>query len=183
MNTEQRNHLERRLKSASDTVESLFERYTEEQLTQKPAQHSWSAVECVAHLNITMVAVAPLLKAAIHDLRSKNRTTVDPSRMDWMGRAVNWFLKPPPRFKTTTAASFQPLSVDSCTEELKTFRKNQIQLIEILGAADGLRLSERKIVSPFDHRVKYNAYSMLCIVVTHEERHIWQAQLALKNCV
>jgi hypothetical protein len=34
-------------------------------------------------------------------------------------------------------------------------------------------------VSPFNAHVKYNVYAAFCVLLAHEQRHLWQAERAL----
>lgn len=57
--------------------------------------------------------------------------------------------------------------------------RQQARVVDVLRAAEGLNLSERKIRSPFDSRVRYNVFSMFRILEMHERRHLWQAEQAV----
>lgn len=52
----------------------------------------------------------------------------------------------------------------------------QHELIQLTRAAHGKALQHMRIVSPFDPRVRYNAYSCLLIIPRHQQRHLWQAE-------
>jgi len=42
--------------------------------------------------------------------------------------------------------------------------------------AEGRPLEDMRMVSPFDAKVKYNAYSCLVLLPRHQRRHLWQAE-------
>ena len=56
------------------------------------------------------------------------------------------------------------------------FNMLQHELIQLTRAADGKPLHKMRVVSPFDPRISYNAYSCLVILPRHQERHLWQAE-------
>jgi hypothetical protein len=101
--------------------------------------------------------------------------------MDWLGRLLRWTLEPPPRLRTGTTAPFQPQRVEPLADVLPEFRRQQSRLVAALRSAEGLDLSARKVVSPFNSRVHYNAYAMFRILETHERRHLWQADHAVSG--
>jgi hypothetical protein len=181
MTPSQREDIERKLNASSSAAARLFESHSGEQLTRRPAETAWSAAECVVHLSLTASVAIPLLEAAVADLRSRGLFTKSPSRMDWMGRMLRWSLEPPPRFRTKTTAPFQPLRVEPLDEVLPEFVRQQARAVAALRAAEGLDLSRAKVTSPFDSRIRYNAFSMFCILETHERRHLWQAERSASN--
>ena len=69
MTPAQREGIERRLEASSTAASSSLDRYSEVQLTRRPAGTAWSAAECVVHLSLTADAAVPLLEAAVADLR------------------------------------------------------------------------------------------------------------------
>ena len=99
--------------------------------------------------------------------------------MDWVGRILTWSLEPPPRLRTRTAAPFRPPPVEPVSGVLPAFAGQQARLVELLRAAEGLDLGAARVVSPFDSRVRYNAYSTFRVLEAHERRHLWQAARAL----
>ena len=69
----------------------------------------------------------------------------------------------------------------SARYKLKSLEENRAEyerLIEVLRSAEGLDLRTRRVTSPFDARVGYNAYAMFRVLETHERRHLRQAERA-----
>lgn len=146
--------------------------------TVRPHPSSWSASECIAHLNISTEMFLPVLREAVEDARRRGLTGGRTS-MDLLGRILRWFLEPPVRTRVKTAARFVPRAVRAKAESIAEFASLQSKLIELLHAAQGLAMSRMKIVSPFDKRVRYNAYSAFRITAAHQRRHLWQAEQAV----
>lgn len=178
MTHEQVEEIERALQASSAAVSRLFESHAPEQLTHRPRREAWSAVECVAHLSLTAAALLPLLEAALRDLRQKGRSRASASRMDWTGRLINWSLEPR-WLRTKTVARFEPVSAGPLAEVLPAFLGYQDGIVRLLHSAEGLDLAAARIASPFDERVRYNAYSAFRILETHERRHVRQAEAAV----
>jgi len=144
--------------------------------TVRPTPLSWSAAECLAHLNISSQLFLPVLREALERARrSRKRGT---PRMDLFGRVLAWFLEPPIRRKVRTSAPFVPKSTRAKADAFGEFAGLQEQLIDLLGEARDADLRV-KIVSPFDKRVRYNILSAFRIVAAHERRHLWQAEQAV----
>jgi hypothetical protein len=79
-----------------------------------------------------------------------------------------------------TPDAFVPPTIepkDKVVGEYETLQRELIALLE--GAAD-LALVKIKIVSPFNARSKYNAYSAFRLIPTHQRRHLGQAERALR---
>jgi len=177
----QREALEARFESCTAAAAQLFADHSAAALTRRPGETAWSAAECVAHLSLTAAASAPLLDEAVADLRARGLASDAPDRMDWLGRLLRWTLEPPPRLRTGTTAPFEPQRVEPLHDVLPVFRRQQSRLLATLRSAEGLDLSARRVVSPFNRHVRYNAYAMLRILETHERRHLWQAEQAVSG--
>ena len=136
----------------------------------------WSVAECIAHLNLTSRAFIPLLRAAIggaahHDSGSGYRY-----RRDFIGWLLYANAGPPVRVRTKTTAAFVPSGASSRAELFETFLELQDELYDLVRAAEGRRVDRVNIVSPFDARVRYSAWSALTILPRHQHRHLWQAE-------
>ena len=181
MTRDQVEELEGGFESSTTAAARLFAEHPADALTLRPEEGSWSAAECMAHLSLTAAASVPLLEEAVVDLRARGLVSDAPDRMDWLGRLLRWTLEPPPRLRTGTAAPFEPRGAEPLDEVLPEFRRQQSRLVAVLRSAEGLDLSARKVVSPFNSRVRYNAYAMFRILETHERRHLWQAKRAVSS--
>lgn len=171
--------VEQELNEATRRAWSLVHSTDGRLFTVRPNSASWSAAECISHLSISTEMFLPVLRGALDDARKRNLTSPKQPKMDLIGRVLRWFLEPPIRAKTKTAAPFVPKSVRAKAEAFGEFAALQSKLQELLSAARGLDLSKIRIVSPFDKRVKYNLYSAFRILVAHQRRHLWQAEQAV----
>jgi hypothetical protein len=174
------------LESAQSHLRRFTDALRESNWNRKPAANSWSAAECVEHLNLTSRAYIPLLRDAVARAGEVRRSPTKHYHHD----ALGWFLSKMfgplrhlgkvklVRVKTTPA--FEPRSGRSRTEILSDFVRLQTELISLIRSADGLPMDAVKIVSPFGGRMKYNAYSALVIVSRHQHRHLEQAEEAAR---
>ena len=171
--------VEREFNDATKRAWTLVHNTDGRLFTVRPSPGSWSAAECISHLSISTQMFLPVLKSAVEDAKKRGLTSERPPKMDLLGRVLAWFLEPPIRQRVKTAAPFVPRSVRAKSEAFGEFASLQDRLVELLHAARGLDLRKVKIVSPFDRRVRYNAFSAFRIVVAHQRRHLWQAEQAV----
>ena len=83
---------------------------------------------------------------------------------------------PPVRHRVKTTSAFIPSANRPLNDLVAEFDRLQADQIQCAVEADGLPLSRLWIRSPFDQRIRYNAYSCLTILPRHQERHLWQAE-------
>ena len=171
--------VEKELNEATRRAWALVQSTDARLFTVRPDPSSWSAAECLSHLSISSESFVPVLRDAIEDARKRNLTSKRTPKMDLLGRVLRWFLEPPIRARTKTAAPFVPRAVRAKAEAFGEFASFQSKLHELLTSARGLDLRKVKIVSPFDKRVKYNVFSAFRILAAHQRRHLWQAEQAV----
>lgn len=169
------------LQEAAEQARHLIETTDARFFTVRPNPGSWSASECIAHLNISTELFLPVLGPALEDARKRNLLSDKPPSMDLLGRILRWFLEPPIRQRVKTSAPFVPKAVRAKAESLGEFISLQEKLLALARAARGIDLKKVRIVSPFDKRVKYNLYSAFRIVAAHQRRHLWQAEQAVAH--
>jgi len=83
---------------------------------------------------------------------------------------------PPVRFRIKTIARFLPSSVAAPELLVQEFDRLQAAQLDCLAQADGLPLSQVRVTSPFNARVRYNLYACFTILPRHQHRHLWQAE-------
>lgn len=153
---------------------------TPDQWTRRPSPRSWSPAECVEHLNLTARAFLPPLERAIAEARALGTPAPGRYRRDLMGWLLWKTMPPPVRLKLPTAASFVPNADRPPAELLAEFDRLQEEQIRLAREADGLAVDRVRVPSPFSAKASYNAFSALSILPRHQERHIWQAERALR---
>jgi hypothetical protein len=163
-------------KAAQARLHHLARAVPESAWSLRPDPARWSMAECVEHLNLTAEAYLPLLRAALGRGRRPGGSPPKRYRRDPLG----WFMwrlaGPPVRYRTKTIAAFIPAAAVPLSQLLSEFDRLQAEQIGLVVLADGLKLGSLWITSPFDRRVRYNAYSCLTILPRHQHRHLWQAE-------
>lgn len=169
------------MEAAQARLRRLSDKVPEEAWNRHPGPGRWSAADCVEHLNLTSRAYLPLFRDAIVEARQL-RSPVDRYRLDALGWFMTKMIGPMHHvgkfrlMKVKTTTPFIPRGGQSRTALLSEFVRLQADIITQIRTADGLPLDEVKIVSPFGGKMKYNAYSGMVIVATHQHRHIEQAE-------
>jgi len=160
---------------ATEEARNLLTYSDEEMLRKRRRQASWSALECVVHLNLANQAMLPGLRQAVEAAATSAKPTY---RMDFSGRFLAWSLEPPALIKLKAAKIAEPLETAAPEAVLLEFETLHGQLIELLHASEGKAIDRQKVKSPFAN-MHYNAYSAFRIISAHDRRHLWQARKAL----
>ena len=145
---------------------------------RRPGPERWSMTECLAHVNLTSAAYLPILRDGIARAEGLGRSGPAGYHHDFFGWLLWKSSGPPVRFRVKTAAAFIPLHDKSLGEVFADFDRYHEEQLACVRDADGLPLSQVKIVSPFRAGLTYNLYSCLRILPRHQHRHLWQAEQA-----
>src|SRR5215470_12119382 len=154
-------------------VRDLMAGAGEEHLRRPPAGGGWSALECVAHLNLSNQAMLPGIRGALQVAAPLSEPRAP--RMDLAGRLLAWSLEPPARFRFKAPATAKPVESGGPQEVLEVFVGQHQELERLVEGAAGRAISKVRLKSPFAN-LHYNAYSALRIVAAHDRRHLWQAR-------
>jgi hypothetical protein len=160
---------------AGQRVDALAARLGEAAWRARPVPERWSPLECIAHLNLTSLAMLPLIRDGIAEARASGRPAPTRYRRDVRGWLLWYAVKTPGRFRTRTTASFVPSADRPVAEVLDEFRRLRAEQVACVGEADGLAIDKVFIGSPFNARMRYNVYSAFIVMAAHEHRHIAQA--------
>ncbi len=144
---------------------------------ERPTPQSWSASEAIAHLTITNRRFVPIL-AEVIDAAPVDGVPEE-MKLDATGWLLTRLMEPPIWFGSRTNPAFIPESAEPMEQVVQDFHASQRELIESIGAMDGLDITSIRITSPFRSSVRYSVYSALRILAAHQRRHLWQAEHAL----
>lgn len=163
-------------------IELLAERTPDDNWAKRNDPAKWSPGECVAHLNLTSAAYIPLIRKAIEEARQQPRATGH-YRRDFLGWLFATMTGPLPSIgkarigRVKTTAAFVPTGSHPKQQLLAQFKRDQDELIGMVGEADGLAIDKVLIRSPFGGKIRYSGYSAFTILPRHQERHLQQAEL------
>lgn len=158
-------------------VQELFARYSPEQLNWKPDPKTWSIVECLNHLSVTMSLYYSVLKDAIEGLRLRKQIRRRPFRPTWFGKMFIRFVSPQSPRKLKTVRVFEPEVGDLSVADVKALFLDMAEKYEaLIRMADGYDLNGKKISSPASRWVRFTPGEALWLLGVHNLRHLQQAQ-------
>lgn len=166
------------LDACSGRAKSLLGTGEEVQLTKRPPNGGWSAVECVKHLTLTTGLYLDILPPLIRDARVKGKIGDGPFRMNWKGVLLKWILEPPYRTRVKTVKLLEVVTSESPAKILDEFLASQSNLKSVYESANGIALDTVMMRSPFNKRMSYNLYSCFSVITAHQRRHLWQGEQA-----
>lgn len=152
----------------------------EEVLKRRPSHDSWSALECVGHLNLGNSMMLPEIQKAIAQARDLRKAPNQNYKMDLIGKLMVWSFKPGRIKLKAPAAIAKPIEHGSTEEALSEFERHQDEAISLIRGSAGLAIDRCKMRSPFAN-VRYSAYSAFEIIAAHNRRHLWQARNAIEK--
>lgn len=168
------------LDAAQQRFHQLEARTSDAQWNKRATPDSWSVGECVAHLNLTSKAFIPLLRSAFE---SDNLVHKPPKhyRLDPIGWLLSRTVGELPRFagrfgRFRTPPGFVPAATLDREMVVAEFNTFQHELVMLTHWAEQRALEKLRIVSPFNPRISYNAYSCLVMLPRHQQRHLSQAE-------
>jgi hypothetical protein len=147
----------------------------------RPAAGSWSASECLQHLNISADAYFPIWQQIIANAGPRKAEMHAPYRSDFWGRLFSWILEPPPRIHSKTPIRFEPLACGTIESVLSGFLERQQRILGTLHRCRGRAIDQVRMASPVDRRIRYSIWSSFLIVSAHQRRHLWQAEQAVQR--
>jgi len=158
--------------------------HSKDELDYQPNERSWSAAQCLEHLNAYYRYYIPVFRGKIQNTRF-----TDPSEYfisSPLGRAVyrsvklgkvknvKRKLKSPKDYNPLVNAS---LSTDNSIEE---YLEHSADFISLLKEVEHVDLRKTKVPLSLRPVVKLNLGDALLFMVYHNERHIYQAKRALE---
>ncbi len=168
-------HMVRSHLSYSHTLKEI----TEERLNQKLNAESWSALECIEHLNLVMKFYVPEIDRRI---KSSNHQKFDTFKGTYLGnKFVKSMLPKDQMRKIKTFKRVNPIHSElKKSEVVYSFERYLKQLLELLEVARKTNLTKVK-TSTLISVLKLRLGNTLQLVIYHNERHIVQAKKVLAN--
>jgi DinB superfamily len=173
--------LEAQFTAISRAVKALIDSAGADLCSTRPAPGSWSAAECLQHLNITADAYFPIWQQTIANAGPRKTELNAPYSTDFCGRLFSWILDPPARIRSKTPAPFQPVDRPDISLALAGFLDRQQRILATLRRCRGRAIDKVKMGSPVDAKIRYSIWSSFVIIAAHQRRHLWQAEQAVRK--
>lgn len=149
---------------------------TPEQLNWTPHTHTWSIAQNLAHLirlNESYFPTFNRLKAGNYTPPFWAKVPLLPERL---GKLLLKTVQPTSKKKIKTAPLWEPDPAQNTLKILATFQQHQKQLKAHLLPMAPL-LSRRVVIcSPAHKHIAYPLETAICILITHEKRHVQKAK-------
>jgi len=159
-------------------AEKLLE-LSDEKLNSRVSNDSWSVLECFEHLNRYGNFYIPEI---IKRISSSETSSTSVFKSGILG---NYFAKSMfPREKLNkmkTFKSMDPINSQLDKNVVKEFIKQQNQLIELLQKANHVDLNKVKTGISISKLIKLRLGDTFRFIISHNERHIQQAERILMN--
>jgi hypothetical protein len=169
-------HLQGIVRQLQTVVEKEFAALDQAALNFKATPQSWSVLECLEHLNRYGRYYNPALTKV---LQQPGRTSGEVG-YSWLGRKSLDIVRPDNGKLHKTVKHMNPNNSQLSRAVLDEFLQHQAQLLALLGAAHTADLNRKAVPVEFFRLLKLRTGEALEFVVLHEQRHVQQAQRALK---
>ena len=158
-----------------EKAKSLTAGLSAAQMSWRPQPGKWSIAQNLDHLNRgarSLDTIASSIAAA----RAKGIIGNGPFRYGWLSSWIMKSMEPPPKRKFKTLKSNAPSPDVDAAKALADYLRNTARLTELIQKADGLDLARAK--TPFGDLkwFKMPLGAFLTHIITHERRHLWQAE-------
>ena len=168
--------LVRDAKQIAGDARASFGNLSAAQLNWKPSAERWSIAQCFEHLITSNRGYLPIIESV---RGGKKQNTFWERLPVWPGLAGKLLIKsldPASTRKLKAPKSFQPAQSDISPTIIDDFVAQQEQVIEGMKSTSHLDLEKIVITSPALSFVAYSLMDAYRIIVTHEKRHLQQAQ-------
>ncbi len=162
---------------------SEWQLFPESIFAQMPAAQSWSANQCVQHLNSYGRYYLPLLEKAFQTAKQKSITDNQTFKPGLLG---GWFTRmmqtPPsgiPNKKMKSPPKHTPQGILPSHQVISEFIDQQERLLQLLQHAGSVDLHSAKVPISIATFIRLSVGDVLSFVVAHNQRHVQQAQRAI----
>ncbi len=156
-----------------------------EKFSQQPTVNSWSAKQCVVHLNRYSEYYLPAIEAAILKAKKNNSTATEQFQSGLIG---NYFTKMMttnaegnPSKKMKAMKAYISLNDEDSDKVIATFIDQQERLLQLLEDAATIDLEKTKVPISIAKFIKLKLGDVFMFLIAHNYRHVLQAEKALKG--
>ncbi|TVP78362.1 MAG: DinB family protein [Gemmatimonadales bacterium] len=169
-----------------EEVKRLAGAHSEARMNRRPEEGTWSAAECIRHLNLTAALMAPKLEAAIRKAKERGLEGEPPFSTGWLG---SWFLdgsgpgaRPlpvPGRYRPEGSRDDAPSSSLDVARTVAEFDELQQRWLDLIEEGRGLQLDAVRAPSPVIPILRLNVATWIEGMPGHQMRHLKQMRRAL----
>jgi len=174
------NKLQKDVENIILTVDKQFKILSVSELNQKENVDKWSVLECLEHLNRYHAYYNQAINHALKAAKPKHMLDND-YKHGWFGKMSIDMMSPENVKKQKAIAKFNPVGSQLDKTVLTQFLTYQQELLAFITTAKMKNINQRKVPVEFFKLMKMKIGDALAFVVTHEQRHILQAQEVLRK--
>jgi len=150
-------------------------------LNCKPSVKSWSAIECIEHLNKIGSFYVSEFECSIENAKRCNKNEgVNSTYIGWLMKLLMLPKKGKVVFKMRTFKQFKPLNSND-NEIINEFSNQLEQINNVLKRVEDLDITDLKINSAIGSFVTFKLSDAFQFVIAHIERHLIQAIKAKRS--
>jgi hypothetical protein len=159
-----------------DAARQTFAMFNQAQLNWKLNIETWSIAQCFDHIIVSDQQYFKNIKKAIEQTVAGQLAEAKPYRAGMIGKLFIYAQKPGSVFKFKTPSHFKPSERTEGNKMLEDFVRHEQELLVLIKKCDGWDLNKVKLSSPVHSFFKFSLGECFSILVTHQERHLLQAQ-------
>ncbi len=180
--------LKKALLTIKDDVSKEFYYLEAEHLNLKPGENRWSAIQCIEHINLTNHIYINNFKAVLSKSKTGDykNTSV---KSGFLGKMMTKMMSPKNgiiKYKSKTFEQLIPITAKDPNARLmehvvfENFMSDLDELVRLLDQSVDYPMSKMKVPS-FAKGVKFRVADAFTFLVAHTQRHLLQAQNAIKG--
>lgn len=178
------NTLQERSETMLQKAISTWQMLPPEKLAQSPAPGRWSAAQCLEHLNIYGHHYLPAIEKAIQAAKQRGSRPAPVFRPGWLGAYFTQMMQPQKdgslKSKMQSPRNAVPSAAPNPVAVLAEFIEQQERMLQLLESARGVNLNTIRIPISLATWIRLKLGDTFGFVVAHNERHVLQAETALK---
>lgn len=156
------------------------------QLLNKSLQPgSWSATQCLEHLNIYGRYYLPAIEKAIVNAENNDSNPTDTFKSSWLGNYFTQSMMPNEsgtlKKKYKTPSNARPSASPDAEKVVSEFIDQQEKLLKLLDRAAGVNLNDGRIPISIARFIRLKLGDVFMFLIAHNYRHILQAERALRG--
>lgn len=148
-------------------------------LGQQPAPGSWSALQCLEHLNGYGRHYLPALDEAFRRFLAQNKPVPDNFRSGWLGNYFTQSMAPKAdgglKMKMQSPKNHRPAPELDAAHTLDEFHAQQEWMLSLLQAAKQIDIGSIRIPTTLSKLVALKAGDTFRFLIAHMQRHMLQA--------
>lgn len=147
-------------------------------LNNRPGPESWSALECIEHLNLYGDYYIPEISKRIKESKS---SAVEVFKSGWLGNYFAESLLPKEKLnKMKTFKDKNPIGSKLDKHTIERFIEQQKVLLDLLNKAREVSLNKTKTSISITSLIKLKLGDTFRVVIYHNQRHLVQARKAIQ---